>query len=54
MQPRAADLDRLSEWIAAGAVAPVVDREFAFADAPDAMRHAGAGHARGKTVIVMP
>ena len=47
------DLGVLKELVEAGKVAPVIDRRFALSDAPDALRHQGEGHARGKIVIAM-
>ena len=43
----------MTELMESGAVRPVLDRTYPLADAADALRHQGAGHARGKTVITM-
>jgi NADPH:quinone reductase-like Zn-dependent oxidoreductase len=48
-----ADLVTLREWIDAGKLAPVIDRSFPFGETPQAMRYLGAGHARGKIVIIL-
>ena len=48
-----ADLATLTQFIEAGDVTPVVDKAYPLAEAPDAMRHLEAGHARGKVVITM-
>ncbi len=48
-----ADLERLVELIEAGKLAPAVDRTYPLHQAPDAMRHLLAGHARGKLVIAV-
>ncbi|CAN5134780.1 NAD(P)-dependent alcohol dehydrogenase [soil metagenome] len=48
-----ADLEVLSQFIEAGQVAPIVDRAYPLAAAPDAMRHLEAGHARGKIAITI-
>jgi NADPH:quinone reductase-like Zn-dependent oxidoreductase len=48
---KAADLRFLAEAMAAGTVAPVLDRTFALADAPAALHHVMAGRARGKVVL---
>ena len=48
-----ADLATLTKFIEAGDVTPVVDKAYPLAEAPDAMRHLEAGHARGKVVITM-
>lgn len=50
---RKEDLAELMAWIEAGDVTPVIDRTLSFTEVPDAMRHQGEGHARGKTVIVV-
>ncbi len=47
------DLIILAELIESGAVTPVIDRTFDLAEAPDALRYLGAGHAQGKTVITV-
>lgn len=47
------DLLVLKDIIEAGALRPVIDRTFALAEAPDAVRHIGRGHARGKVVVVV-
>jgi NADPH:quinone reductase-like Zn-dependent oxidoreductase len=47
------DLTLLQEMLAAGHIAPAIERRYALHDTPDAMRHVEGGHARGKTVIVM-
>ena len=51
--PDVADLDRLGELVGSGALRPVMDRTYPLAQAADALRHQGAGHARGKTVITV-
>lgn len=48
-----ADLVSLRELIESGAVTPAVDRTFALADAPDAVRYMREGRVRGKTVVVI-
>ena len=45
------NLAALTELIEAGQVRPVLDRTFALAEAPDAIRHVEAGHAAGKVVV---
>jgi NADPH:quinone reductase-like Zn-dependent oxidoreductase len=47
----AADLEALSELIESRAVTPVIDRTYALADAPDAIRYLAEGHAAGKIVV---
>ncbi len=48
-----ADLERLARLIEAGKVTPSIDRTYPLHQAPDAMRHLQAGHARGKLVIAV-
>ena len=48
---RAADLETLTGLIESGAVTPVIDRAYALAEAPDAIRYLSAGHAAGKVVV---
>ncbi|MGW2256141.1 NAD(P)-dependent alcohol dehydrogenase [Kitasatospora sp. NPDC001660] len=45
------DLRLLAELIETGAVKPLVDRSYPLAEAPQAISHLMAGHARGKLVI---
>ncbi|HEY2324265.1 MAG TPA: NAD(P)-dependent alcohol dehydrogenase [Thermoanaerobaculia bacterium] len=47
------DLATLAEWIEAGKVKPVIDRQYALSEVPDAMRYLEQGRARGKIVIQM-
>jgi NADPH:quinone reductase-like Zn-dependent oxidoreductase len=46
-----ADMLVLRNMIEAGQVTPVIERTFALADTPDAIRHVEQGKARGKVVI---
>ena len=48
---RSEDLLVLKELIEAGKLTPVIDRTYPLSEAPDAIRHLEAGHARGKIVI---
>jgi NADPH:quinone reductase-like Zn-dependent oxidoreductase len=45
------DLAVLKELVEAGKIAPVIDRRYALSDVPEALRHLGEGHTRGKIVI---
>jgi NADPH:quinone reductase-like Zn-dependent oxidoreductase len=45
------DLAVLKDLVEAGKVAPVIDRRYSLGEVPDALRHQGEGHARGKIVI---
>jgi NADPH:quinone reductase-like Zn-dependent oxidoreductase len=51
--PGRAKLDRLRELAEAGAVTPAVERTYPLSDAPEALRHLTAEHARGKTVLTV-
>ncbi len=44
-------LRTLAGLIEAGRVTPVIDRRYAYADLPDAVRYQEAGHASGKVVV---
>lgn len=48
-----ADLLVLKELVEAGQLVPVIDRRFPLAQAAEAMRYHGAGHARGKVIITV-
>ncbi|MBU1226767.1 MAG: NAD(P)-dependent alcohol dehydrogenase [Actinobacteria bacterium] len=50
---RAADLEFVAALMEAGKVTPVIDRRYPLAEAPEALRYLGAGHARGKIVITV-
>ncbi len=49
----AADLRTVADLLAAGTLTSVVDRRVSLAEVPQALRHIGDGHARGKVVIVV-
>lgn len=53
MEPRREDLLVLNEWIAAGAIKPVVERQYPLAQTAAAFGHVVEGHAQGKTVIAV-
>jgi NADPH:quinone reductase-like Zn-dependent oxidoreductase len=48
-----ADLAVLRDLAQAGTIAAVIDQRYALGDVPQALRHQGAGHARGRTVIAV-
>lgn len=52
-QLRQDDLAYIAELMAAGAVKPVIDREFSLADVAEAIRYSETGRARGKIVITI-
>jgi NADPH:quinone reductase-like Zn-dependent oxidoreductase len=52
-QHRQADLDTLSQLIAAGQVTPLVGQTYPLAGLPEAIHHLHAGHARGKIAITI-
>jgi NADPH:quinone reductase-like Zn-dependent oxidoreductase len=47
------DLGILKNMIEAGKVTPVIDKQYPLSEAAEALRYLGAGHARGKVVIVV-
>ncbi len=47
------DLVFLKELVEAGKVIPVIDRRYPLSETAEALRYLGAGHARGKIVIMM-
>jgi len=47
------DLVFMKELLEAGKVVPVIDRQYAFNEIPEAIRYLEGGHARGKVVITM-
>jgi NADPH:quinone reductase-like Zn-dependent oxidoreductase len=53
MAPNPADLAALADLIESGKVTPVIDRTYPLAQAPEALRHFGQGHTRGKIVITV-
>ena len=48
-----ADLEPLSQLIAAGKVTPIIGQTYPLAEVPNAMRQLESGHARGKTAITI-
>lgn len=48
---QAEDIEELGRLIESGDVTPVIDRTYALAEAPDAIRYLADGHAAGKIVI---
>lgn len=51
--PRSADLEVLAGWLAEGVLQPVVQRTLPLHEAQEGHRQLEAGHARGKTVLVV-
>jgi NADPH:quinone reductase-like Zn-dependent oxidoreductase len=45
------DLELLRAWLESGALRPVVERVYRFAELPEALRVMGEGHARAKLVV---
>src|SRR6185503_1584845 len=45
------DLAVLKKLVEGGKIGPVLERRYALGDAPEALRHQGEGHTRGKLVI---
>ena len=52
-RPKRADLEYLGALLDAGVLAPAIDRRFALADTPQAVRYFSEGHAQGKVVITV-
>ncbi len=50
---RAADLERIAGFLAAGTITPSLDRTYPLEQAPEAMRRLEAGDVRGKIVITV-
>jgi NADPH:quinone reductase-like Zn-dependent oxidoreductase len=50
---RGEDIETLAQMIAAGTLAPVVERTFPLAETADAIRYLEGGHARGKVVVTV-
>lgn len=53
MHPDGAQLETLADLVASGALKPIIDSTFTFADAAKAYDHLAEGHAVGKIVIDM-
>ena len=47
------DLQELKDLLEAGEIKPVIDRRYTLSELPEALRHYGTGHARGKIVITI-
>jgi NADPH:quinone reductase-like Zn-dependent oxidoreductase len=47
------DLQLLSDLMESGKITPVIDRQYKFSDAREALRYLEQGHARGKVVITV-
>jgi NADPH:quinone reductase-like Zn-dependent oxidoreductase len=52
VRPGVAHLTPLVELVQAGTVRIVIDRRFPLAEAADALRYVGEGHAKGKVVVI--
>jgi len=50
---RQADIEALRQQIEAGRVTPIVDKTYALAEVPDAIRHLESGRAQGKIAITV-
>ncbi|WAS91718.1 NAD(P)-dependent alcohol dehydrogenase [Nannocystis punicea] len=51
--PRRADLEFLASLVAAGALRPVIERQYPLAEAAAALGHVAEGHTQGKVVIAV-
>jgi NADPH:quinone reductase-like Zn-dependent oxidoreductase len=47
------DLAFIIELIESGKVIPIIDRQYPLSEVPEALRHLGEGHAKGKVVITV-
>ncbi|MBI5842015.1 MAG: NAD(P)-dependent alcohol dehydrogenase [Chloroflexi bacterium] len=47
------DLVLIKELLEAGKVVPVIDKRYPLREVPEALRYLGAGHARGKVIIIV-
>jgi NADPH:quinone reductase-like Zn-dependent oxidoreductase len=47
------DLDYIKELFEAGKVVPVIDKRYTLGEVPEALRHLGGGHTKGKAVITL-
>jgi NADPH:quinone reductase-like Zn-dependent oxidoreductase len=54
VKPNKEDLRFLKQLIEAGKLTPVIDKSYALAEVPEAIRYLENGHARGKVVITVP
>ncbi|NIM92221.1 MAG: zinc-binding dehydrogenase [Anaerolineales bacterium] len=52
-RPDEKDMLQLKELFEAGKLTPLIDRRYPLSELPDALRHYGTGHARGKIVITI-
>jgi NADPH:quinone reductase-like Zn-dependent oxidoreductase len=52
-RPDKKDFLELNELFEAGKLKPVIDRRYTLSELPEALRHYGTGHARGKIVITI-
>jgi NADPH:quinone reductase-like Zn-dependent oxidoreductase len=52
-RPDKKDLLELKELLEAGKVTPVIDKSYMLEELPEALRHYGTGHARGKIVVTV-
>jgi NADPH:quinone reductase-like Zn-dependent oxidoreductase len=47
------DLSILRDWLAAGDITPVIDRNYKLSELPEALIYQGTFHARGKIVLTV-
>jgi len=53
VSPNLEDLVALKDLIEAGKITPVMDRTYTLSETPQAIRHVGEGHARGKVAVTV-
>jgi NADPH:quinone reductase-like Zn-dependent oxidoreductase len=51
--PNQKDLARVTQMLETGEIVPVIDKCYPLSEVPDAIRHVGNGHARGKVVVTV-
>ena len=47
------DLVVMKELLEAGKVVPVIEKNYTLSETPEALRHLGEGHAKGKLIITV-
>lgn len=52
-KPATADLDAVGALADAGSLRPYIDRRYTLGQVPEALRHLGQGHSRGKSVVTL-
>ena len=53
VQPSVKDVVHITELCQAGKIVPIIDRRYPLSKVPEALRHLGEGHPKGKIIITM-